>query len=206
MKPLIFSVCFILCASVLSAQSNNSSVISLDNMNVLYYGVDNPISISSPVDWNQTMVTITNGTLTGSGAHRIVRPAAVGQKTVITVTAKGLNFPYEYRVKRIPDPVFKVGSGKQSISVAEFQAQKFCRAEMENLDFDLSYKVKSATVYFSGKGFDNAISVQINGNNLSPLSAYASKCEPGTFVTFDNIKVEGPDGVRMLESRTYNLY
>lgn len=202
-----FFFSFMIISSLSIAQKTSSSVIMLDKMNVLYLGTDNPISISSPVDFGNTTVTITNGTITGTGAHRIVKPEAIGQTTTITVsTTKFGPITYSYRVKKIPDPIFKMGSGKGYVNIAEFISQKVCRAELENFDFDFKFNIVSATVYFSGNGFENVVACNITGKDLSPLFKSFSKCEPGTVVIFDNIKVQGPDGVRTIDSQTYTLF
>ena len=178
-----------------------------DKMNVFYIGVDNPVTIGSPTGWDKTNVTISNATITGAGSNRIVRPSATpGQKAVVTVLADKKPSTFEFRIKRIPDPVFKVGSGKVRMPSVEFKSQQFCRAELENFDFDLRFNVVSATVYFSGANFPNVSTSSLQGNNLGPLSSFVSRCGPGSVITFDNVKVQGPDGVRTIEGKSIALY
>jgi hypothetical protein len=88
----------------------------------------------------------------------------------------------------------------------EFKSQQFCRAELENFDFDLRFNVTSATVYFSGANFPNVATATLQGNNLAPLSTYMSRCGPGSVITFDNVKVQGPDGPRTIEGKSIALY
>jgi gliding motility-associated protein GldM len=183
------------------------AAVMADKMNVFYYGVDNPITIGSPSGWDKTTVSGSGCSLSGSNANRIVRPSAIGQNATISVTADGKKGDFTFRVKRIPDPVFKVGSGKTRLPSVEMKSQSYCRADMgDGFDFDLRFNVVSATVYFSGAGFPNVVSKQINGNSLSAISGELSRCMPGSAVTFDNIKVQGPDGVRTIESKAYTLY
>ncbi len=178
-----------------------------DRMNVMYYGIDNPLTIGSPAGWDKTSVSGSGCSLSGSGASRIVRPAAIGTNATVAVTADGKTAQFQFRVKRIPDPIFKIGSGKSRIPVVEFKNQGYCRADMiEGFDFDVRYTIVSATVYFSGAGFSKEVTKTISGHSLSGLSAEMSRCLPGTAVTFDNIKVEGPDGIRTIESKCYSLY
>jgi gliding motility-associated protein GldM len=176
-----------------------------DKMNVFYIGVDNPVTIGSPTGWDKTTVSMTNGTITGNGSVRTVRVTAIG-KASITVNADKKPTTFEFRVKRIPDPIFKVGSGKVRMPSVEFKSQQFCRAELENFDFDLRFNVVSATVYFSGANFPNVATASIQGNNLAPLSSFISRCGPGSVVTFDNVKVQGPDGIRPIEGKSIALY
>lgn len=169
------------------------AAVMLDKMNVFYIGVDNPITISSGSGWDKTTVTMTGGTLSGSLGNRIVRVTTPG-KASLTVTADGKTTPFEFRVKEIPNPIFKVGPGGTRMTSGSFKSQQFCRAELENFDFAANFSVVSATVYFSGANFSNVQTAELTGNNLSPISSYIQRAGPGTSVTFDNVKVQGPDG------------
>ena len=171
------------------------AAIMLDKMNVFYIGVDNPITISSGSGWDKTTVSMTGGTLTGTASSRIVKVSAPG-KASITVTADGKSSPFEFRIKRIPDPIFKVGpSSGGGIQAAVFKAQQFCRADLENFDFDARFQVVSGTVYFTGAGFPVTQMAELKGNNLGAI-AQMQNCKPGTSVIFDNVQVMGPDGTK----------
>lgn len=181
------------------------AAVMLDKMNVFYIGVDNPITISSGSGWDKTNVSITGGNISGSGSNRIVTVTSPGTAS-ITVNADGKSSKFDFRVKMIPDPVFKVASGKPRMPSVEFKNQQFCRAELEKFDFDTRFSVVSATVYFSGAGFQNVATTSLSGNSLTPLAPYFARCTPGSVVTFDNIKVTGPGGARTIEGRSFALY
>ena len=181
------------------------AAVMLDKMNVFYIGVDNPVTIGSPTGWDKTTVSMSGGTINGTGSNRTVRVSAIGPAS-ITVNADGKPSQFSFRVKKIPDPVFKVGSGRPRVPSVEFKNQQFARAELENFDFDLRYTIVSATVYFSGAGFPNVATASISGGSLGALSSYMSRCQPGSVVTFDNVKVSGPDGTRGIEGRSISLY
>jgi len=185
------------------------SAVMLDKMNVFYIGVDNPVTISSGTGWDKTHVSMTSGSLVPAGGpgKYIVKVSAVGN-TTINVNADGKASSYAFRIKRIPDPILKVGpsSGGRIQSVV-FKNQQFCRADLENFDFDARFNVVSATVYFSGANFPSVTTASINGGNLGELSAQMSKCIPGTSINFDNVKVKGPDGtVRTIPGPGFILY
>ncbi len=178
-----------------------------DKMNVFYIGVDNPVTIGSPTGWDKTTVSMSNGTISGQGSNRIVKPAnAPGQKAIITVVADKKPSTFEFRLKRIPDPVFKVGSGKVRMPSIEFKSQTACRAELENFDFELRYSIVSATVYFSGANFPSVKTATITGSSLASLSGFMNQCGPGSVITFDNVKVSGPDGGRTIDGKSIALY
>jgi len=178
-----------------------------DKMNVFYIGVDNPVTIGSPTGWDKTTVSMTNGTISGNGTNRIVKPAnAPGQKAVITVVADKKPSTFEFRLKRIPDPIFKVGSGKVRMPAIEFKSQTACRAELENFDFELRYSIVSATVYFSGANFPSVKQAVIQGSSLASITSFINQCGPGSVITFDNVKVSGPDGSRTIDGKSIALY
>jgi hypothetical protein len=130
----------------------------------------------------------------GPGKYN-VRVGAPG-KASITVNADGKPSTYEFRIKRIPDPIIKVGpSSGGRIQSVMFKNQQFVRADLENFDFEARFSVVSATVYFSGTNFPSVQTSSISGGNMGGLSAQLSRCVPGTSVIFDNVKVQGPDGV-----------
>lgn len=174
------------------------AAVMLDKMNVFYVGVPNPITVSSGTGWDKTHVSMAGGTLSPAGGPGkfIVKVGTAGSKASVTVNADGKPSTYEFRVKRIPDPVIKVGpsSGGRIQSVV-FKNQQFVRADLENFDFDARFSVVSATVYFSGTNFPSVQTSSISGGNMGGLSAQLSRCVPGTSVIFDNVKVQGPDGV-----------
>ena len=181
------------------------AAVMLDKMNVFYIGVDNPVTIGSPTGWDKTNVNMSGGSISGSGSNRTVRVSAIGPAS-ITVVADGKSSQFSFRVKKIPSPVFKVGSGRPRVPAVEFKNQSFARAELENFDFDLKFSVVSATVYFSGAGFPNVATAPLNSGNLGSLSSFMARCGPGSIVTFDNVKVSGPDGTRTIDGRSIALY
>jgi gliding motility-associated protein GldM len=168
---------------------------SADKMNVFYIGVPNPVTVGSPTGWDKTHASLSTGSLTGSaGKFVATETGGAGQTTNLIVVADGKSYSFPFRIKRIPDPIFKVGpSSGGAVQAAVFKAQQYCRAELENFDFDARFQVISATVYFTGAGFSVVQVANIDGNNLGALPQLPM-CRPGSSVIFDNVKVKGPDG------------
>lgn len=181
------------------------AAVMLDKMNVFYIGVENPVTIGSSTGWDRTTVSMSGGSISGSGSSRSVRVSSVGAAS-ITVNADGRSTSFPFRVKKIPSPVLKVGSGRPRVPTVEFKNQQYVRAELENFDFDLRFNVVSATVYFSGAGFPSVATAALSGGNLGALNALMQRCSPGSSVTFDNVKVSGPDGTRSIDGMTVQLY
>ena len=171
------------------------AAVMLDKMNVFYIGVPNPITISSGSGWDRTLATISGGNMTGTGSNRIVTVAG-GTAASITVAAEGKSSKFDFRIKRIPDPIIKVGpSGGGRLQAVVFRNQQFVRADLENFDFEAHYSVVGATVYFNVPGNRNVMTMTLTSGNLTPAKAFMDQLVPGSTVTFDNIKVMGPDGV-----------
>ena len=88
-----------------------------------------------------------------------------------------------------------------------FRAQDVCRAELKDFEFDITYNVVSATVYFSGTNFKNLETGFIKSNSLVPIRNLMARCAPGTMVVFDNVKVIGPDKlIRPIQGTSYLLH
>lgn len=92
-----------------------AAVVSPDKMNVLYIGVDNPVSVSAagiPVE--KIRVNINGGTISGSNGKFNVRVTNPGTAKISVSTDLGqggtqILSTTEFRVKRIPDPVAHFG-------------------------------------------------------------------------------------------------
>lgn len=102
-----------------------------------------------------------------------------------------------------PDP--KDGEGKMRSIV--FKSQDYCRVELKDFDFDVKFSVVSATVYFTGANFKGIEKGFITSNSLRPVRSLMDRCQPGSIVIFDDVKVKGPgDEIRPIDGVTYKLY
>lgn len=67
--------------------------------------------------------------------------------------------------------------------------------------------IKRASVYFSGKGFPDVVTANINGPSLQSLEKYFKQVQPGTILTFDNIIVQKNDGSEIeLPGKAFSFY
>ena len=88
-----------------------------------------------------------------------------------------------------------------------FKNQEYCRAEAPDFEFEVGFKVVSATVYFTGANFKTVEKGTITSNSLKPVKPLMERCIPGTIVIFDDVKVIGPDKeVRTIPGITLQLY
>lgn len=189
------------------------ATISATMMNVLYAGIDNPISISVPgVPMNAVNATMTNGTLTRSGDHWIAHSGKVGTEAVISVSAQIDGRSQQvgsmtFRVRKLPDPTPFIpvkdaqgnpaqykGSPKK-ISKAALMAAETLGAAIDDDILNVTYSVVSfSTVFYDSMG--NAIPEVSNGAAFSPRQKEQFKrLKPGKSFFISNVKAKGPDGI-----------
>jgi gliding motility-associated protein GldM len=179
-----------------------SAAVFLEKMNVFYIGVDNPISISAAgVAPGDLQPSISGGTMRPAGKPgSYIVTVSSGTKATINVGAK-LNGvqksmgAFEFRIKRVPDPVAYVGSikGDGQMTKAELNAASGVFARMENFDFDLSFSVVSFVMSMNVNG----VFVEKKGNGpaiTADMKSLLAGAKPGNKVFFEQVTVKGPDG------------
>jgi gliding motility-associated protein GldM len=173
--------------------------IFLEKMNVVYIGVDNPLTISGgSVGAEKVHVNFASPGASlnkSSGDHYIARATTPGMSKII-VTANGKNFEFPIRVKNLPLPAGFIGSKKGGqISSAEFKAIGGLIARLEDSDFEAPFKVVSYNLGAEGGGISGYTQATNDGNRWSGNAAgIVGRATPGTHIFFDNIRVIGPDG------------
>lgn len=176
--------------------------VSADNMNAVYIGLDNPISVSVPGIPNERLsVAISNGTLSAKGNGKYNVKVAQGTKADVSVFATMENGErrsmgtMSFRVKRIPKPVAKVGNitGSGSMSKGELNSVLGLIAYYENFDFNATCKVSSFDITYIVNG--TAITKQVTGNAIdASVKAIFERLRRNDRIYFENIKAIGPDG------------
>lgn len=97
--------------------------------------------------------------------------------------------------------------GTEKMTAVAFRAQDFCRVELKDFEFDVSFELVSATVYFSGTNFRTVEAGTLNSKNLQPVKKYMNRCAAGSIIIFDNVKVKGPDNlIRTISGTTLVLH
>ncbi len=181
-------------------QANAS--IALDKMNVLYIGVDNPVTIAASGggdDKVKPSITGGGGSLTKVGAGKYVaRVNTVTDKCIITVTVDGkVAGASEFRVRTVPQAQAYVGgqASGANMSAGQFRAQPSVGAGIKDFPFDLKYEVVSYTFTVDTDEGD-IISIPASGYLFQGAvkQAIDRHVKAGKMVTIDNIRVKGPDG------------
>ena len=179
-----------------------SAVVSPDKMNVLYIGVNNPISVSAPgTPTDKIRVSMSGGSISSAGGGKYnVRVSSPGTAriTVSAEVAPGKTQTLsstEFRVKRIPDPIAKfAGKTGGSMATVALKAQNALFAKLDNFDFDASFKVTKFTMIIAKPRADAIVLSTSGGQLSSSMSSALNNIVPGTRVIFDNIVAVGPDG------------
>ena len=188
------------------------ATISATMMNVLYAGINNPISIAVPgVPQGSISATMTNGTLTKSGEGWIAHPSKVGAECVISVTAEmdGQRTNVgstTFRVRKLPDPLpfiaYKDANGQPArykggkpFAKALLLAAPGLDAAIDDDILNIDYKVVSfETVIFDSMG--NAIPELSNGSQFSERQKTAiRRLQHGKRFIITRVKATGPDGI-----------
>ena len=192
--------------------SEPMATISNTMMNVMYAGIDNPISISVPgVASSHISATMSNGTLSRDGNAWVARPAKVGQEAVIDVTASQNGrvshvSQMTFRVRRLPDPTpyisYKDASGNMNtykggepISKSVLLNAGGIGAAIDDGLLNVEFKVKSFRIdIFDSMGND------IPEDSYSPLFserqlAKIRGLQKGKKFFITRVKALGPDGI-----------
>ena len=180
-------------------QSN--AAVQLDKLNVLFIGVDNPVTVSGSGSADQLKVGITGGggVLTRTSTGYTARVNQETDNCIISVTTPdGKTTPVRFRVRTIPDPTPMIGQNESGeISAALFKSQAGVRAYVKGFFYETQFNVTSFRITGDAAGFDDGI---LEANNTGAAWNEASKiirqCRPGSFVTIEDIYAVGPDGRR----------
>ncbi|WP_217961477.1 type IX secretion system motor protein PorM/GldM [Muribaculum intestinale] len=189
-----------------------TATISATMMNVLYAGIDNPMSISVPgIAPSAISASMTNGTLSRHGDSWVARPGKVGTEAVVTVTANIDGRPQtvattSFRVRKLPDPApfisYTDSKGHQERYKGSkpfpktllLQAPGIEAAIDDNL-LNVSYRVLSfETVFFDSMG--NAIPEVSQGSQFSQRQKDSfRRLQRGKRFYISRVKAIGPDGI-----------
>jgi gliding motility-associated protein GldM len=178
-----------------------NAAISLDKMNVLYIGVDNPVTIAASGGAEQIVPSIAGGagsiTKVGPGKYT-VRVGAVTDDCRISVSVNGKNAgTSQFRVRTIPDPVASVGNqlSGSNFNAGAFRAQGGVAASIKDFPFDIKYSVTSFLISTDTDDGD-IVEARVQGNSFGDAQNVMRQVKPQKTVYIDEIYAVGPDGRR----------
>jgi len=148
----------------------NSAVISADKMNVVYRGVENPMTVSIPGIPDNKVTASGAGLTKVSGSKYVMRPGG-GREVVITASGtlpdgQRISTPSTFRIKDIPCPTGTIrgedGNGgcvrmqRQGLEIASIGAI------LPDFDFDINLNVTGFKFKVSGQP-----TVVVNGRKMN---------------------------------------
>jgi len=169
-------------------------------MNVFYIGVDNPVAVTAAgVASNEIKVSMGGsggGTINKSGGNynvRVTKPTRKNEFAKINVSAPGLTESRDFRVKRIPDPVAKLGKDRGgAMPSGQFKAQPGVFPVLEGFDFDAKCNITEFVVVRAPKRQDVEIKRNSSGRYSGDVAALIKKAKAGDRYFFENIKCKCP--------------
>jgi gliding motility-associated protein GldM len=193
-----------------------AAVVSPDKMNVLYVGVDNPVSISAPgVTPENLMPSISGGgTIVGSKGKYIVRVNSPGMNVNVDVRGKSVDGKGSqmlgstlFRVKAVPDPQATIGGlTPGTVSVSQFKAQGGMIANLKDFDFDMRFDVISFRMLYFAARKDVEPFANTGAIYNAKLQQVIRNAKAGDRFIFDEVKVVGPDRItRKLPPAVYSI-
>lgn len=166
----------------------NSATISADKMNVVYRGVDNPISVSFPGVANDKVRATAPGMSGGTNGKYNLKPGA-GTEVVIVASATlpdgtTVSDKKPFRIKGLPSPTGKVrGETAAKGSTSNLEACQVT-AVLEDFDFPVKVNVTQFTVKVPGEP-----TILVNGDRMDGRARAAiKKAKRGDVVVIGDIK------------------
>lgn len=183
----------------------------LDEMNVVYVGVDNPCRIFvTNVPSEYVEVSSDNEDLEiiekEGGFYNLT--AKTPGRAKITVTADYYEATYEVRMKRIPDPTARLGvevSG--DIKVGEFKAQGGIGAWLENFDFDARCVIEGYSMTRIAVDGTQETAVNEGSRFREEATLLQQKVQTGDIYLFENVRSKCPGDVvsRSINSLVFRI-
>ncbi len=207
--------------SYIAAKPNYT--ISADNMNVLYIGPDNPITISVPGVPSEKVKPSASGcgvvlkpSPTAGKGHYIATVTSSGEvKVAVTAEINGkeqaMGQPYTFRVKKVPTPVATANGTYHSGPInKDILSVSNIIPVMEGFDFKLYYAVTGFKMTVVQKGKDPIMDLSSDNSQLTDKMRNAIKSlHPGDKVYIEYIKARmtsGTDlGPRSLEPLSFTI-
>lgn len=172
-----------------------SVTVSASKMNVMYVGVDNPIEISAAgIPTAQIKVSMDGGSLTRNSDGTYNATVSSPGKATIRVSATGINYAKEYRVKRIPDPTPMLGGTLRGGGVGNgtFKAHSALIPMLIDFDFDAKCNMAGFSLVRVAKRQDPEVAANQGATISGAAKAIQSKAAPGDKFVFQDIKCKCP--------------
>ena len=169
----------------------NQAIISADKMNVVYRGVENPISVSIPgISADKVTASAPGMRSTGKQGSYVITPTT-GNSVKITATGKlpdgkTVSSSVDFRIKGLPSPQGRIRGEASPKGPKSSLEQSTVTAVMEDFDFPITVTVKQFNLKVPGQP-----TIVVSGNRMNGAALAAiKKAGRGDVVTISEIKAE----------------
>jgi hypothetical protein len=210
MKKIIAFTSLVLLCKFLVAQK---FAVAADKNNILYIGIDNPLSIAvEGITCNEIFIKTYNGTISKyENCTYTFRGNKTGRADIILY--KKINNKLKeigrsvFRLKNIPAPSFYIAqygksflyndfNSKNKASKVVLAAQQYVRADLENFDFDIKFLIDSFTVKILSSDSSSVKTFLNAGNKIKQEVTEAfHNLKNDDIVLFTKIHAKYPDGL-----------
>ncbi|NIJ43667.1 gliding motility-associated protein GldM [Wenyingzhuangia heitensis] len=169
---------------------SNQANVSADKMNVVYRGLENPITISMPGISPTKIKASASGLVKKGGSSYMLKP---GTGTTVNINVTGTTDsgetikspPVTFRIKDVPQAMASIRGEFGSITMPKTSlAKSSIAAALPDFVFDLNLKVLSFKVKVPGK-----TTVIVNGNRMNSQAQKAiASAKRGDIVTIFGIR------------------
>ena len=191
----------------------SGAAVMLDQMNVVYIGVDNPMTIQAGAGDEKTSVTGNGGGLSikkmGGGKYIATATTPTLQAGLKVSVTGGKSFDFPLRVKRIPNPIPTLGGDRDkvggNVTAGWIKAQSGIVPILDNFDFKCAFRVQSFEMLFSQKG--ELFRANSGGPSFNDqMNQFLGRAKPKDVIILQEIKVVGCDGqTRKLSSLAFTI-
>ncbi len=188
-----------------------SVTVSAEKMNVFYIGVDNPVAVSAAgVSSNDLNVSLNGGggsiKKVGNGNY-MVNVSQPGEVRV-NVSGGGMSDSKVFRVKRIPDPVARLGKLEDgAVGNGEFKAQGGLIAWLDNFDFDARCDIAGFELVYVPKRQDPVPVINQGARFNDRAQQLVRRATPGDTYYLNNVRAKCPGDVasRKINSLVFRI-
>ena len=208
------NIFFITITSFIFSFSNAQQFcVTNDRQNIAFVGIGNPITVAvENVSAGSVYIKTDNGVVTVKDGKYLFHPDHSCYADIIVYKKVNSKLAevgkWQFRVYLIPDPIFKIGPGIDSILKVELANQEFARAEPDGDFGDYRPKLDSFTVCIIKTDTCSYIEKINVGNKISDeIKNEFRKLKANDIVLFKNIIAIMPDGEkRKLKARGITIF
>ncbi len=196
-----------------------SATVSADKMNVVYRGLDNPLSASAPGFTNDKVSLSASGggsLIRKTPGHYIFRPSKGGRAKEVTFfvsvkTKSGATQrlgSFKYRIKNLPAPAIRIaGKSEGKIAKSALLINPRLAAQLDNFLFEgVKYRVLNFEIYVTHPTRGKLINARVKGSAFpGKVIAKIRKAPKKTLIIIRNVWVDGPDGKKQATGITLEL-